>query len=163
VLLGAGCQSFEKKPPPEMGTPPPEEEPAPVPEEPVVEEPVEPAPPDPAPALPDPVPAVPPRQEVPGSWSSVLAQGPGSANVQRVSMVFAEGGVYAGSVLLKEDGKLRYVVADGTWAFADGRLTIKDGTGRSRDYAVAWDGADLELRDGEALLRLRRDPEAAPR
>ncbi|NUN47448.1 MAG: hypothetical protein HUU15_01295 [Candidatus Brocadiae bacterium] len=159
VAALAGCQALEKKPPPETAEVPPELAEGPEAGE---EEPVEAEPPavetvDPAPVAP--VPVAPPRQEIPGSWTSSLAQGPGSAAVRRVHMTFGPDGAYAGAALVEVDGQARYVPASGGWTLAGDILAVTDPDGRERRYVVAWDGAVLVLRDGEALLRLERDPE----
>ncbi|KAF0244633.1 MAG: hypothetical protein FD180_2359 [Planctomycetota bacterium] len=160
ALLVAGCSSFEKKPPPEPPEAPPEEtEPPPEPEPPPAE-PVEPSkppvepvkPPDPEPAKPP----APPRQELPGSWTSTTASGPGSASVRRVDMEFSADGAWCGSMLVEVDGKKRFESLDGTWSLSESKATVKLGDGRERAWAVSWDGATLILRDGDAELRLRR-------
>lgn len=167
ALLLAGCASFEKKPPPEMGDAPPEEavpppEPANPPAEPVKppEVPVEAAKPATEPAKPpdpEPVkPPAPPRQELPGSWTSTATSGPGSASVRRIDMEFISDGAWCGSMLLEIDGKKRFESLDGTWTLAEGKVTVKFSDGRERAWAISWDGATLVLRDGEAELRLRQ-------
>ncbi|MCE9581381.1 MAG: hypothetical protein K8T20_02575 [Planctomycetes bacterium] len=151
AALLAGCASFEKKAPPEPQSAPPEE---PV-SEPVPAEPAKPAeevakPPDSA------KPPVPPRQELPGSWTSVSATGPGSAPVRRVEMEFGADGAWCGSMLLEIDGKKRFETLAGTWTAADGRIVVKLSDTRERKWSVSWDGATLVLRDGDAELRLER-------
>ncbi|MEK7470319.1 MAG: hypothetical protein AAB074_23360 [Planctomycetota bacterium] len=161
AFLLAGCASFEKKPPPEAPEAPPEEAADPGPTE-AKEEPAvpSPAPPDPVvakPPDPEPVaPAVPPRQELPGSWTSTSASGPGSAPVRRVDMEFSANGAWCGSMLLDVDGKKRFESLDGTWSLAEGRVSVKLSDGRERVWTIAWDGPALILRDGEAELRFRR-------
>lgn len=179
AVFAAGCASFEKKPPPDdMGAAPPEEEieepgPGSSPDgvqpdnTPPDAPPAEPAaPPDPVPAEPvkppDPVPAGPvkppdpPRQEIPGSWTFTSAAGPGSAPVRHVDMEFGADGGWCGSMLVEVEGKRRFQALEGTWALADGKVTVTFADGRTRSWAVSWDGGTLVLRDGEAELRLSR-------
>ncbi|MBI2922748.1 MAG: hypothetical protein HYY18_16975 [Planctomycetes bacterium] len=160
VLFAAGCASWTPKPPPEMGEAPPEGEAEPevadVPEGEGVAEapPPDEKPPEPTPLVPEP----PPNQEIPGWWRSAAVGGPGSAPVRRIELVFDEGGAFAGSMLMELEGKKSFVSLEGTWSKADGRLALKYADGRERSFAYSWERDVLLLADGDAEMKLVRQP-----
>ncbi|MEK7469017.1 MAG: hypothetical protein AAB074_16710 [Planctomycetota bacterium] len=91
-----------------------------------------------------------------GHWVSKTVLGSGSENVRRVELIFESGGSLSGFMLIENEGKKRIAVMEGTWLAEVGHLAVKYRDGRARTWSLAWDGAILVLKDGEAELRLER-------
>lgn len=149
TLILGGCSSLASKPPPEVAAPPVGGPPA---------ECIPDAGATPVAEAKSPEPSS-PLQEIAGAWVSTDATGPGSGNVRRIEMVFEPGGAFSSAMLVDVEGKKRFSSLQGTWRLEECNLIVTFSDGRTRTWALTWDGAVLLLKEGEAELHLERMPE----
>lgn len=160
VVAVAGCFG-PPKPRPELAPPPVLEElpvepasaaePGPVAEsepEPVVDPKPEPAPVVPTPKMPE-------TRDLIGWWMSEGAQGPGSASVRRIDLIFNPDGTYEGLAVIENDGH-RARLDRGRYEQEEDEVQIRYDDGRVRSLQLEWIDGRLTLREDGAELVLKR-------
>lgn len=128
LLLCAGCSGGPLKEMPVLEPPPPVEEPAPAPAHP------------PAPEPPS----------IVGAWRSTVLSGPGSADVERVVLVFEPGGGFSGTAFTHAGA----AHVSGEYSIDDGTLQVDLAEGDVRRWPMELSRQALLLRDEDKEMRL---------